>query len=87
MPSPRAQNCATAPYRARSTALWVGADPFTVILSKAKNLALSAQDELREGSRHGHFHGNARFFLRYAQDGLRLLRMTVPTGFPESVAP
>jgi hypothetical protein len=29
-----------------------------------------------------YFEGNARFFLRYAQDRLRLLRMTVPTGFP-----
>ena len=42
--------------------------PFAVILSAAKNLALPAQGELREGSRSEHFQGNARFFLRKAQD-------------------
>jgi hypothetical protein len=50
-----------------------------VILSEAKNLALPAQDKLREGSRSVHFHGNARFFVGRRGD---LLRMTVPAGFP-----
>ena len=36
--------------------------------SVAKDLALPAQGKLREESRSVHFHGNARFFLRYAQD-------------------
>ena len=40
-----------------------------VILSAAKDLALRI------------FMNNARFFLRYAQDRLRLLRMTAPTSF------
>jgi hypothetical protein len=55
-------------------------ESFAVILSAAKDLALPAQDKLREESRSTHFHGNMRFFVRYAQDRLRLLRMTVPTG-------
>ncbi|MGA3167261.1 MAG: hypothetical protein ABSF14_14230 [Terriglobia bacterium] len=34
-----------------------------VILSAVKDLALPAQDKLREGSRSAHFRGNARFFV------------------------
>jgi hypothetical protein len=63
----------------RSTAVILS--PFAVILSAAKNLALPAQGKLREGSRSEYFQGNARFFLRDAQDRLRLLRMTVPASF------
>jgi hypothetical protein len=44
--------------------------PFAVILSAAKNLALPAQGKLREGYRSKYFQGNARFFLRKAQDRL-----------------
>jgi hypothetical protein len=46
------------------------------IFKAAKNLALPAQDKLREGSRFECFQGNAKSFLRDAQDRLRLLRMT-----------
>jgi hypothetical protein len=55
--------------------------PLAVILSAAKNLALSAQGKLREGSRSELFHNNVRFFLRRAQDRQRLIRMTVPKRF------
>jgi hypothetical protein len=48
--------------------------PFAVILSAAKNLALPAQGKLREGSRSECSQGFARFFLRDAQDRLRLSR-------------
>ena len=40
--------------------------PFAVILSAAKNLALPAQDKLREGSRSEYFQGSARFFVAAA---------------------
>jgi len=49
--------------------------------SVAKDLALPAQGKLREESRPAHFHEHTRFFLRYAQDRLRLLRMTPPASF------
>jgi len=55
----------------RSTAVILS--PFAVILSAAKNLALPAQGKLREGSRSEYFQGNARFFLRDAQDRPLLL--------------
>ena len=41
----------------------------------------AAQGELREGSRSVFFQRNVRFFLRYAQGRLRLVRMTVSAGF------
>jgi hypothetical protein len=56
-------------------------EPFAVILSVAKDRALPAQGKLREESRLRIFMNNARFFLRNAQDRLRLLRMTAPTSF------
>jgi hypothetical protein len=57
-------------------------ESFAVILSAAKDLALPAQDKLREESRPAHFHEHTGFFFRYAQDRLRLLRMPVPKAFP-----
>ena len=41
-------------------------EPFAVILSAAKNLALPAQGKLREGSRSEHIQGHARFFVAAA---------------------
>ena len=38
-------------------------ESFAVILSEAKNLALPAQDKLREESRPAHFHEHTRFFV------------------------
>ena len=58
-------------------------ESFAVILSEAKNLALPAQDKLREGSRSAYFDGNTKFLLR-----LRLLQMTASPGFSTaSIAP
>ena len=57
---------------------WCHSEPFAVILSAAKDLALPAQDKLREESRPAHFHEHTRFFVGRRGD---LLRMTAPTSF------
>ena len=39
----------------------------------------------REGSRSAHFHGKGKFFIRDAQERRRLLKVTLPASFANSL--
>jgi hypothetical protein len=54
-------------------------EPFTVIPSEARNLALPVQGKLREESRSEYFQRSARFLVVPSRSGL--LGMTGQTGF------